>query len=276
MRFGLKTNQHQLTWRDLLSRVGYAEQHGFDGAWLFDHLKAMDGDPGGPCLESWTLLASLAASTSRIRLGVMMTGVMFRHPSLLAAQAVTSDHVSAGRLELGIGASSFEQEHRELGIEFPGARDRSERLEEGVQLMRLLMTQDAATFDGRHYQLDHATYRPRPVQGPHPPIWIGAGGERLTIPIAARRADVWHSFDPFEVLPRKIRVFEEHAEKAGRDPSSIVRAANLSISETWGEVTDRAEALRELGFTYLVVAWPAEGERRLDGFVQSVMPRFES
>lgn len=272
MRFGLKTNQHQLTWPELSSRVRYAEEHGFDGAWLFDHLKAMDGDPSGPCLESWTLLSALAASTERIRLGVMMTGVMFRHPSLLAAEAVTIDHVSAGRLELGIGASSFEQEHRELGIDFPGTRERSERLEEGVQVMRLLMSQDDASFDGRHYRLDRATYRPRPVQDPHPPIWIGAGGDRLTIPIAARQADVWHSFDPFEELSRKIHILEDHAEKAGRDPSSIVRAANLPISEPWREVTERAEDLRDLGFTYLVVAWPYEGQRRLDGFVRSVMP----
>lgn len=196
---------------------------------------------------------------------------MFRHPSLLAAQAVTIDHVSAGRLELGIGASSFEQEHRELGIDFPGTRERSERLEEGVQLIRLLMSKDDATFDGQHYRLDSATYHPRPVQQPYPPIWIGAGGERLTIPIAARQADVWHSFDPFDDLPRKIRILEEHAEKAGRDPSSIVRAANLSIAEPWGEVTERAEALRDLGFTYLVVAWPSDGQRRLDGFVRRVM-----
>lgn len=276
MRFGLKTNQHHLTWSELSSRVGYAEAHGFDGAWLFDHLKATEGDPSGPCLESWTLLSALAASTSRTRLGVMMTGVMFRHPSILAAQAVTIDHVAAGRLELGIGASSFEQEHRELGIVFPGTRERSERLEEAVQLMRLLMSRDGVSFDGRHYRLDGATYRPRPVQEPHPPIWIGAGGERVTIPIAARQADVWHSFDRFEDLPRKIRILEEHAEEAGRDPSSIVKAANLVISGPWDKVTERAEELRDLGFTYLVVAWPNEGRRRLDGFVRSVMPRLAS
>ncbi len=274
MLFGLKTNQQHLTWSELSSRVLYAEQHGFDGAWLFDHLKAMGGDPSGPCLESWALLSALAATTDGIRLGVMMTGIMFRHPSVLAAQAVTIDHVSAGRLELGIGASSFEQEHRQLGIDFPGARERSERLEEGVQLMRLLMSRDDASFEGRHYRLERATYHPRPVQEPHPPIWIGAGGERLTIPVAARRADVWHSFDAFEDLPRKIRILEEHAERAGRDPSSIARAANLSISEPWDEVAERAEALRDLGFTYLVVAWPDEGQRRLDGFVRSVMPAF--
>jgi alkanesulfonate monooxygenase SsuD/methylene tetrahydromethanopterin reductase-like flavin-dependent oxidoreductase (luciferase family) len=272
MRFGLKVNQDQLGWPELLSRVRYGEDHGFDGAWLFDHFRAQDGDAAGPCMEGWTLLAALAASTERIRLGVMVTGVTYRHPSILAAEAVTVDHVSSGRLELAIGAASSEQEHRELGIEFPSPRERAERLEEGVRLIRLLMTEDDATLAGRHYRLDRATYRPRPVQQPHPPIWIGAGGDRLTIPVAARQADVWHAFDSFEALPRKARILEEHAERAGRDPSSIARATNLSISEPWKEVIERAEALRELGFAYLVVRWPDEGRRRLDGFVQKVLP----
>ncbi|MGH2572221.1 MAG: TIGR03560 family F420-dependent LLM class oxidoreductase [Actinomycetota bacterium] len=272
MRLGLKVNQHQLDWPELLSRVRYAEEHGFDGAWLFDHLKPQEGDPAGPCMEGWTLLAALAASTERIRLGVMVTGVTFRHPSILAVEAVTVDHVSSGRVELAIGAASFEEEHRELGIAFPGARERTERLEEAVQLMRLLMTKDAASFDGRHYRLDQATYRPRPVQQPHPPIWIGASGDRLTIPIVARQADAWHCFGSFEELPGKTRILEEHAARAGRDPSGIARATNLSISEPWDEVAERAEALRQLGFTYLVVRWPNEGRERLDEFVQKVMP----
>jgi F420-dependent oxidoreductase-like protein len=272
MRLGLKVNQDQLDWPELLSRVRYAEEHGFDGAWLFDHFKPQEGDPAGPCMEGWTLLAALAASTERIRLGVMVTGVTFRHPSILAAEAVTVDRVSSGRVELAMGAASFEGEHRELGVDFPGARERTERLEEAVQLMRLLMTKDAASFDGRHYRLDQATYRPRPVQQPHPPIWIGASGDRMTIPIAARQADVWHCFGSFEELPGKTRILEEHAERAGRDPSFIARATNLSISEPWDEVSERAEALRELGFTYLVVRWPNEGKQRLDEFVQNVMP----
>ncbi|HEV8563369.1 MAG TPA: TIGR03560 family F420-dependent LLM class oxidoreductase [Actinomycetota bacterium] len=272
MRLGLKVNQHQLSWPELSSRVRLAEASGFDGAWIFDHFKAMDGDPGGPCMEAWTLLAALAASTERIRLGAMVTGITYRHPSVLAAEAVTVDHVSSGRLELALGAAWAEDEHRELGLDFPGDRERTERLEEGAQLIRLLMTQDDVSFEGRHYRLDHATYRPRPVQQPHPPIWIGAGGERVMIPIAARLADVWHCFEPFETLPRKVRVFEEHAGEAGRDPSSIRRAVSMPINEPWSEVTERAEAIRNLGFDYLVIEWPEEGHKRLEGFVQQVMP----
>lgn len=272
MRFGLKVNQHQLDWPELSSRVRFGEERGFDGAWLFDHFKALDGDPSGPCMEAWTLLAAIAASTARIRLGVMVTGITYRHPSILAAQAVTLDHVSSGRLELAVGAAWFEQEHRELGIDFPGNRERIERLEEGVRLIRLLMTEDDVRFDGRHYRLDGATYRPRPVQDPHPPIWIGAGGDRVTIPLAAREADVWHCFEPFETLAEKVRIFEEHARRAGREPASIVRATNLEIDEPWDQVLERAEALRGLGFTYLVVPWPKDGRERVEGFVAKVMP----
>jgi alkanesulfonate monooxygenase SsuD/methylene tetrahydromethanopterin reductase-like flavin-dependent oxidoreductase (luciferase family) len=172
-------------------------------------------------MEGWTLLAALAASTDRIRLGTLVTGVTYRHPSILAAEAVTVDQVSGGRLELAIGAAWFEGEHRELGIPFPSTGERVQRLEEAVQVIRLVMTEDGATFEGRHYCLEGATYHPRPVQQPHPPIWIGAGGERRTIPIAARHADVWHSFGSVDGLRRKAAVLDRAAEAAGRDPASI-------------------------------------------------------
>ncbi len=276
MRLGLDVSQHQLEWSELLRRVRFAEEAGFDGAWVFDHFKPLYGDRNGPCLEGWTLLAAMAASTEHIRLGTLVTGVTYRHPSVLAAEAVTVDQVSGGRLELAVGAAWFEGEHRELGIPFPQTRERTERLEEAVQVIRLLMTEDAATFEGTHYRLEGATYHPRPVQQPHPPIWIGAGGERRTIPIVARHADVWHSFGSVEVLQRKAAVLERAAEVAGRDPDSIVRATDLSISEPWDEVRRRAHALGAIGFTYLVVSWPSEGWGRVEEFVAKVMPDLTS
>jgi alkanesulfonate monooxygenase SsuD/methylene tetrahydromethanopterin reductase-like flavin-dependent oxidoreductase (luciferase family) len=271
MRFGLKTNQNGLTWAELSSRARYAEDHGFDGVWLFDHLAARDDEGPVACMESWTLLAALAATTSRVRLGVMMTGVMFRHPSLLAAEAVTVDQVSGGRLEIGIGAASAADEHREMGFDFPAAADRSERLEEAVSIVRLLMSGERIDVDGAHYRLDGATYRPLPAQRPHPPIWIGAGGERYTLPVAARVADVWHAFDAIEDLPRKIRVLDTEAEKVGRDPASIERATTVPISGPTGDVPGRIDALRDLGFGYVVIPWPEEGRSRLDAFVRDVM-----
>jgi F420-dependent oxidoreductase-like protein len=272
MRLGLDVAQHQLEWTELLRRARFAEDAGFDGVWVFDHFKALYGDPTGPCLEGWTLLAALAASTERVRLGTLVTGMTYRHPSILATEAVTIDHVSGGRLEVAVGAAWHEGEHRALGIPFPPTRERAERLEEGIQVMRLLMTDDGATFEGRYYRLQDATYRPRPVQQPHPPIWVGAGGERLTIPIAARRADVWHGFGSVDTLRRGTRVLDEHAEKAGRDPGSILRATSLSISEPWDEVRRTAESVRELGIGYLVVDWPSEGWGRVEEFVEAVMP----
>ncbi len=178
MRIGIDCSQHQLSWDALLDRVRFAEDLGFDGAWVFDHFKAMYGDPTGPCLESWTLLSALAAATSRIRLGALVTGVTYRHPSMLAMEAVTVDHVSNGRLELSLGAAWFEPEHRELGFDFPPPRERGRRLEEALEVVKLLMTADGGTFAGRYYRLQDASYHPKPVQKPHPPRGSGPGARR--------------------------------------------------------------------------------------------------
>lgn len=270
MKLGLDVAQHQLTWQELLGRVRFAEEAGFDGAWVFDHFKALYGDPSGPCLEGWTLLAALAASTDRIRLGSLVTGITYRHPSLLAMEAVTVDHVSGGRLEFAVGAAWQEAEHREFGFDFPSVRERAERLEEAVQIARLLMTEEGASFSGTHYRLRNATYRPRPVQQPHPPIWIGARGEQLMLPIVGRQADVWHASGRAENLKRKWAIVAEHAEKAGRDPARIVRASDLSISESWDEVRAQAESLREIGVTYLSVSWPGQGQARVEEFLDRI------
>lgn len=272
MRLGLDVSQHQLTWAQVLERVQLAEVAGFDGAWVFDHFKPLYGDPLGPCLEGWTLLAALSALTQRIRLGALVTGVTYRHPSVLAAEAVTVDHVSAGRLEIGMGAAWFADEHEALGIPFPTVGERGRRLEEAVRLMRALMTQDSVSFAGRHYQLHAATYRPRPVQQPHPPIWIGASGEQMMLPIVARQADAWHAFGSLDSLSRKSALIDQAAAAAGRDPKSILRSTSLSLSRPWDEVRRDAADLRALGFSYLVVNWPSEGRERLEEFVENVMP----
>ena len=272
IRLGLDVSQHQLTWEELLERVRFGEQAGFEGAWVFDHFTPLYGDRKGPCLEGWTLLAGLAAATSRIRLGALVTGVTYRHPSVLAAEAITVDHVSGGRLEIGMGAAWHRAEHAELGIPFPPVRERAERLEEAVQVMRTLMTRDGASFKGRHYHLDRATYRPRPVQKPHPPIWIGASGEQLMLPIVGRQADAWHAFGSADSLERKSRVVDEAARQAGRDPASIVRSTSLSLSQPWDRVRRQVDALERAGFSYLVVSWPSEGRGRLEEFVEKVKP----
>lgn len=274
MRFGLDVSQHQLGWDEILERTRYAESSGFDGAWVFDHFKALYADPRGPCFEGWTLLAALAAATDTIRLGALVTGVTYRHPSVLTAEAVTVDHVSNGRLEIGIGAAWFEQEHRELGIDFPRPGERVRRLDEAVQVMKLLMTGDGVSFDGRHYRLRDAAYNPKPVQDPHPPIWIGGGGEKKMLPLIARQADVWHGFGDVERLLRRSAIVDRAAEGAGRDPAAIGRATSLSLSEPWDQVRRRLDRLGEGGFDYFTVSWPSEGKERLEEFVADVMPHY--
>jgi len=274
MKFGLDVAQHQLEWNTILRRARLGEELGFDGVWVFDHFKPLSGDPDGPCLEAYTLLAALAASTSRVRLGALVTGMTYRHPSILASEAVTVDHVSGGRLELAVGAAWFEGEHVALGIDFPPVPERARRLEEGIEVLRGLMTSDGATFDGKYYRLSDATYRPRAVQQPHPPIWIGAGGEKLMLPIAARQADVWHHSGNLEEMRRKSRLLDQLAEVAGRDPVSIRRAGSVGLSQPWDAVRERIEGLAQLGVTYINVDWPTEGENRVHEFAREIMPGY--
>jgi alkanesulfonate monooxygenase SsuD/methylene tetrahydromethanopterin reductase-like flavin-dependent oxidoreductase (luciferase family) len=138
--------------------------------------------------------------------------------------------------------------------------------------MKLLMTRDDASFDGRHYALDHATYRPRPVQQPHIPVWIGASGERRMLPLVARHADAWHCFGPPELLRHTSELLDRLCEEQGRDPASILRAGSLSISEPWDDVRRTVEGFRAAGIAYLVVGWPGEGRERVADFVEHVLP----
>jgi len=272
MRVDLSCDQHQLTWDQLLERVRFAEQAGFTGAWVFDHFKVLYGPPDGPCFEAWTLLAALAAATTTIRLGPLVTGVTYRHPSVLAAEAVTVDHVSGGRLDFGIGAAWFGDEHEELGIDFPRPGERLARLDEALHVITALMTEDQATFTGRYYRLAGARYRPLPVQRPHPPFWVGGGGERRLLPIAARYADVWHGFGSVRELARKSQLLDQLCEEAGRDPAAVGRSTSVSLSEPWDEVRRRADDLRQAGFSILIADWPTEGQARVEEFVAAVLP----
>lgn len=274
MLFGLDVSQHQLSWEQLLARARYAEESGFDGAWAFDHFRPLYGERDGPCLDGWTALAALAAATTRIRLGALVTGITYHHPSMLAMRAASVDHISNGRLEFGVGAAWNRPEHRQFGFDFPPIRERAERLEEAIEIFRLLMTRDRAHFSGKHYRLERASYRPRPVQKPHPPIWIGASGERVMLPLVARQADVWHDFGPASELRRKMALLDELAGRAKRDPKSIRRSSSLSLSKSWDRVRRDIESYAELGFEYLVVSYPSEGQARLEEFVGTVMPAY--
>lgn len=272
MKIGIDVSQHQLEWPELRRRVVWADEAGFASAWVFDHFTALYGDPKGPCLEAWTLLGALGEATSRIRLGALVTGVTYRHPSLLAAEIVTVDHISGGRLNVGLGAAWHESEHRRLGFDFPPARERIELLDETVQIVKGVLTADDFNFTGRHYRLERAFYRPRPVQRPWPELWIGANGEKVMLPLAARHADVWHGSGSPASLGRMSAVVDRAAESVGRDPGEIGRSTNLSISEPWDQVRRQAEALRTAGFDHLIASWPEAGQARVDEFADAVMP----
>ena len=276
MRIDVETAQHHLTWDELESRVRLVEDAGFDGVWVFDHFKPLYADPKGPCFEGWTLLAAIAALTSKIRLGTLVTGVTYRHPSILATEAVTVDHISNGRVEFAIGAAWFDGEHDELGVEFPSTRERIHRLEDAINIYKLLTTEEDASYEGKHYSLTNATYLPRPVQQPYPPLWIGASGERVMLPLVGRTADAWHTFGNRKDLARKWDIVRASAEKAGRDPSTIKRSTNISISKPWDAVRERAHAYRELGLDTLIVSWPSEGRERLEDFIENVLPELKA
>ncbi len=275
MRFGIDVAQQRVSWDELVRRVRFAEDLGFDGAWGFDHFQPMFGDGPGETFEGMTTLAALSGVTSRIRLGLLVTGVTYRHPSVLAAQAVTIDHASHGRLELALGAAWFDKEHRELGIPFPPTADRFDLLEDTLEIVTRLFSGEVVSYEGRRISLQEASLRPRPVQLPHPPIWVGGTGPTRTLPLAARYADVWHAFGTPNSLREAGALLDRLAAEAGRDPSSIVRAGSLSLDDL--EVAQRhASKWRDAGFDYLVCGWPGSGESQVEAFVKDVLPEFAS
>jgi len=275
MRFGIDVAQQRVSWDELVRRVRFAEDLGFDGAWGFDHFQPMFGDGPGETFEGMTTLAALAGVTSRIRLGLLVTGVTYRQPSVLAAQALTVDHASHGRLELALGAAWFDKEHRELGISFPPAAERFDLLEDTLEIVTRLFSGETVSYEGRRVSLQEASLRPRPVQLPHPPIWVGGTGPSRTLPLAARYADAWHAFGTPNSLRDAGARLDRLAVEAGRDPSSILRAGSLSLDDL--ELARRhASKWREEGFGYLVCGWPGSGEAQVEAFVRDVLPEFAS
>jgi alkanesulfonate monooxygenase SsuD/methylene tetrahydromethanopterin reductase-like flavin-dependent oxidoreductase (luciferase family) len=233
----------------------------------------MYGEGPGETFEGMTTLAALAGQTERIRLGLLVTGVTYRHPSVLAAQAITVDHASHGRLDLSLGAAWFDKEHHELGIPFPSTGDRFDLLEDALEIVTRLFTGEVVSYEGRQVSLKDAQLAPTPVQTPHPPIWIGGSGPRRTLPLAARFADVWHSFGSPNQLSEASARIDELAEEAGRDPADIVRAASMSLDDT---ETARKHAGKwvDAGFGYLVCGWPEGGDAQVEAFARDVMPDF--
>ncbi|GAC1670877.1 MAG: LLM class flavin-dependent oxidoreductase [Candidatus Limnocylindrales bacterium] len=269
-RFGLFLSQANKSLSQVLDEFQMAEDLGFDHAWLVDHLVDTDGPPSHPIHEAWTLLAAIAARTSRIRLGVLVTSITFRHPAVLLKSAVTVDHISAGRLILGLGTGWHVDEHRRYGIELPEPPERVDRFAEAVELISLLMAQERTTFSGRHYRLDDAPLEPRPVQTPRIPILIAAHRPRM-LRLAARFADQWDTFaampgtatDGVESeLAQRIRALDAACRDIGRDPAEVRRstwapAAAMHSDESYLDFVGRH---RTLGFTDFSTVLPVPAD----------------
>jgi len=227
--FGIHTIQ-TTSWPELRDQWQWFEELGFDSLWLPDHFFPTAGRDK-PILEAWTTLAGLAMVTSRARIGVLVSSNTFRHPALLAKQAVTVDHQSEGRLELGIGAGWFVEEHEVFGIDFPETKTLVDRFAEAVALIDEYLRNDQTTFDGEHYQLRGAYNRPAPVQQPRPPLVMGAHGPRM-LKLVAKYADTWNSFAPADELHRRNDQLTGFCEAIGRDPATLKRSMFYGVRQS--------------------------------------------
>ena len=244
MRFSL-TLSYGLSWEALADLAAFGEEVGVDGLWFADHfMSSNDDDLDQPVFECWSVLAGLAAQVPRVRIGAMVTGNTYRHPALLAKMAVTVDHISGGRLVVGLGAGWQENEHRRYGLQLGTAGERLRRLEEACQVVKGLLHDDRTSFEGRYYQLTDAPSEPKPI-GPVP-LMIGGSGEKVTLRIVARHADEWNGGGSPEEMRRLGEILDRHCEEVGRDPQQIARTASLPVflseDESW------LASLRDRGF----------------------------
>jgi F420-dependent oxidoreductase-like protein len=285
------TDELRALWRRI-------EDHGFEWISVWDHFYAADATGGAVCLEAVATHAALALSTERVRCGSLVYSVGYRHPAVLANTMATLDQLAGGRVTLGLGAGWLQGEYDAYGLPFPAPRVRLQQLDEAVQCVRGLLTDDVTSFEGEHFTLRDARCEPKPVQ-PRLPIWIGGGGEQVTLRIAARHADGWNvPFIPPEEFGRKAGVLEQHCEREGRDPAEITKAVNVGLAWREGDleaqfgniaslvragvltgstqqVVDRIGAYRDAGAEWVILAMRAPFDTEgLDRFAADVLPAF--
>jgi F420-dependent oxidoreductase-like protein len=298
MRFGVHAGLQNTTTDELRALWRRVEDHGFEWISIWDHFYAADATGGPVCLEAIATHAALALSTSRVRCGSLVYSVGYRHPAVLANAMATLDHLSDGRVTLGLGGGWLQAEYDAYGLPFPPPGVRLRQLEEAVQCVRGLLTHDVTSFEGEHFRLHEARCEPKPVQD-RLPIWVGGGGERVTLRIAARHADGWNvPFIPPEEFARKVGVLHEHCERTGREPGTITKSINVGLAWHEGdleaqfgniadfvrpgvltgsvqEVIDRIGAYREAGAEWLILAMRAPFDvEGLDRFAAEVLPAF--
>jgi F420-dependent oxidoreductase-like protein len=252
IRFGVYSGPQHATFADYLELWRRCEALGYDWVAVFDHFMPIVGDPHGPCFDGPTMLAAMAAHTTRVRVAIQVTGVTYRHPAVAANMAATIDHISGGRLEYGVGAAWFEDEHGQYGIPFPRVGVRMDMLDEACRVMRGLWTRERFSFHGEHYRLEAAQMEPKPLQA-RLPLIIGGDGERRTLRIVAEHADVWNTgLGETAAFAHKLDVLSRHCEAVGRD------AAQIRKSLTFRAVLAADEAALQARRRELVPRLPLE------------------
>lgn len=285
-----------------------AENKGFDSFWVMDHFHQipMIGKPEETMLESWTTLSVLAGLTTKIKLGTLVTGIIYRYPAILAKIAATLDVLSKGRLFMGLGAAWNEEESHAYGIDFPPVNERLSRLEEAIQIIRKMWTEEpSASFNGKYYQIHNAYCNPKPIQKPTPPILVGGSGEKRTLKIVAKYADACNLFGSADTVKRKLNILKEHCKTVGRDYDSILKTKlgvvviendkqtvekkihdffkgmpeeqirEFAIYGTPEDVLRQIELLEEVGIQYLIVDLePSRELEALDVFANKIIKKF--
>jgi len=244
LRFSVQVQAQHTTWPEYIAAVRAVEEMGYYSVWNFDHLLPPDGADDGACFETWTTSAAMAAATSRIRLGILVNGVLYRDPATLAKSAVMVDQISNGRFEFALGAAWAEREFRAYGLPFPPIGERMDRLEETLRIVTSLWTEPRTTFNGTYYTITNAPCEPKPVQRPYPPILIGGNGAR-TLRKAAKYANEWNGFgSPTDMVPH-IEQLRRNCQAIGRDFSQITLSVHplLAIARTHEEAEAKARTL---------------------------------
>jgi F420-dependent oxidoreductase-like protein len=307
IEFGIQTAQENVAWDDVVAAWKEAERLGFDQAWGYDHFAPLFGDKEGPVLEGWTMLAGLARETEKIRIGLLVTGNTYRNPAILAKMATTVDHLSGGRLNLGIGAAWEGYEHKAYGVPFYTAKERADRLAESLEVITRLWRDDHPSYEGKFYTLFKAPFAPKPLQKPHPPIVIGGKGKKWIMPLVARYADEWNvpiGLEPADVKKR-IAAMKKECERLGRKPCvervsvflpliSITnvplagpatrlgarvmvekRIANSLLAGSAASIRERLKEFVDAGATSVIVALrPPYDLELMREFAKEVMPAF--
>jgi alkanesulfonate monooxygenase SsuD/methylene tetrahydromethanopterin reductase-like flavin-dependent oxidoreductase (luciferase family) len=278
-RFGICTDQN-MTWEKSVERWRLIEQLGFESAWLSDHL-VQPSRPQGPYFEAWSLLAGLAARTEKLRVGVLVSCNTFRHPSVLAKMAVTVDHISNGRLEVGLGAGWYEPEHAMFGIPFPETKELVAQFREAVQVVDLVMREDTSSFEGSYYQLKNARSRPHSVQRPRPPLVLGAFGPRM-LKIVAAYADTWSAFGTPTEMRERNQMLNDYCREIGRDPETLDRSlyywATTAETDPWASRSafdDMINPYVEAGVNEFILDQPRDDQLdMLEWVAAEVLPRY--